>query len=114
LMNSYIMKKALEYIKKFDLPLITYCEDQNLSYKTAIHEGAYSNLLGLRGSPSAAEAIIVARDIALCRLTQTPLHFIKISSKSAIDLIRSAKKEGLPITASTSIAHLFLSEENLK
>ncbi|RYZ69665.1 MAG: dihydroorotase, partial [Proteobacteria bacterium] len=73
-MNSYLMRKAMDYARAFGIPVISHAEDSNLVGQGVMNESALSNELGLRGIPAAAEEIIVAREIALCRLTRTPIH----------------------------------------
>ncbi len=113
-MNSYIMRKAMDYVKAFDVPIITHSEDQNLVGLGAMNEGALSNELGLRGNPAAAEEIMVSRDIALCRLTRSRLHIAHVTTKVALDHIRRAKKDGLPITTEVTPHHLTLSDDSIR
>lgn len=113
-MNSYLMRKAMDYAKAFGIPVISHAEDWNLVGQGVMNEGALSNELGLRGNPAAAEEIMVARDIALCRLTRTPIHIAHISTAVALDHLRRAKDDGLPVTAEASPHHLTLTEEKLR
>ena len=113
-MNSYLMRKAMDYSKAFGIPIISHAEDAYLVGQGVMNEGALSNQLGLRGNPTAAEEIMVAREIALCRLTGAPVHIAHISSEIALRLIRHAKEDGLPVTAEVSPHHLFLTEESLR
>src|SRR3954452_6122076 len=83
-MNSYLMRKALDYCRAFDLPIISHAEDANLVGQGVMHEGYHSNCLGLRGIPAESEEIIVARDIALARLTGGRLHFAHLSTRQAL------------------------------
>jgi dihydroorotase len=110
-MNSYVMRKAMDYAKAFDVPVISHSEDTNLVAGAVMNEGALSNELGLRGNPAAAEEIMVARDIALCRLTRTKTHIAHISTAVALEHIKRAKEQGLPITAEVCPHHLTLTEE---
>ena len=110
-MNSYLMRKAMDYAKAFGIPIISHAEDLNLVGKGAMNESALSNELGLRGVPAAAEEIIVAREIALCRLTKTPIHIQHLSAEVSIEHIKRAKDAGLPVTAEVSPHHLMLTEE---
>ncbi|HTL13017.1 MAG TPA: dihydroorotase [Bdellovibrionota bacterium] len=112
-MNSLVMRRAMEYATHFGLPVISHAEDKNLSGKGLINEGAISARLGLEGNPAASEEIIVARDIALCRLTRCRLHIAHISTKLAVDLVRRAKAEGLPITAEVTPHHLMLTDASV-
>ena len=101
-MNSYLMRKAMDYAKAFGVPIISHAEDLNLVGQGAMNEGALSNELGLRGNPAAAEEIMVAREIALCRLTRSPVHIAHISTEVGLEHVRRAKDAGLPITAEAS------------
>jgi dihydroorotase len=109
-MNSYLMRKAMDYSKAFGVPIISHAEDWNLVGLGAMNEGALSNSLGLRGIPAAAEEIMVAREIALCRLTRAPVHIAHISTAVGLEHVRRAKEAGLPITAEASPHHLTLTE----
>ncbi len=113
-MNSYLMRKAMDYAKAFGIPVISHAEDWNLVGLGVMNEGALSNELGLRGIPAAAEEIMVAREIALCRLTRAPIHIAHITSKLALDHLRRAIEDGLPVTAEASPHHLTLTEECLR
>ncbi len=113
-MNSYLMRKAMDYAKAFGVPVISHAEDGNLVGQGAMNEGALSNELGLRGNPAAAEEILVAREIALCRLTKAKVHIAHLSTEVALEHLCRAKEAGLPISAEVSPHHLILSEENLR
>lgn len=113
-MNSYLMRKALDYCKTFDLPIISHAEDVHLVGQGVMNEGVHSNCLGLRGIPNEAEEIIVARDIALARLTKGRVHFAHISTWQALEHIRKAKKEGLKITAEVSPHHLMFTDKDVQ
>lgn len=113
-MNSYLMRKAMDYAKAFGVPVISHAEDENLVAKAAMNESALSNELGLRGVPAASEEIMIAREVALCRLTKTPIHIQHISSKIGLEHVKRAKEDGLPVTAEASPHHLTLTEECLR
>jgi len=110
-MNSYLMRKAMDYAKAFGIPIISHAEDANLVGKGVMNESALSNELGLRGVPAAAEEIMIAREIALARVTRCPVHIQHISTAIGLEHIRRAKDDGLPITAEASPHHLTLTEE---
>jgi dihydroorotase len=112
-MNSLIMRRALEYSKIFDLPIISHCEDINLSQGGVMNEGYVSTILGLRGIPKVSEEIMVARDIALCKLTGGRLHIAHVSTEDSVRLIREAKRMGLNITAETCPHYFTLTDESL-
>lgn len=110
-MNSALMRKAMEYAKELNLPIVSHCEDILLSSSGMMHEGPVSNRLGLKGIPSAAEAIMVARDILLSELTDAPIHIAHVSTEASIRLIKQAKKWGLKVTAETAPHYFTLTDE---
>jgi dihydroorotase len=112
-MNSYLMRKAMDYSKAFGVPIISHAEDWNLVGQGVMNEGPLSNSLGLRGVPAAAEEIMVAREIALCRLTRAPIHIAHISTGVGLEHVRRAREAGLPVTAEASPHHLTLTEESV-
>jgi dihydroorotase len=109
--NGQLMRRAMEYAQAFDLPVISHCEDLSLSRPGVMNEGLTSTWLGLRGIPSAAEEVMIYRDIQLCQMTQTPLHVAHVSTAGSVSLIRDAKKRGLPVTAETAPHYFSLTEE---
>jgi dihydroorotase len=113
-MNSYLMRKAMDYAKAFGIPVISHAEDWNLVGQGVVNESALSNELGLRGNPAAAEEIMVAREIALCRLTRSPVHIAHLSTEVGIEHVRRAKEAGLPVTAEASPHHLVLNETHVR
>ena len=113
-MNALLMRRAMEYALAFGVPVISHAEDANLSNQGVMNEGHTSCCLGLRGNPSASEEIMVAREIALSRLTGCPLHIAHVSSKLSLEHIRRAKEDGLHVTAEVSPHHLSLTEESLR
>ncbi len=108
--SANMMRKALEYSKMFDVPIVCHAEDCSLHGNGVMHEGYYSTLLGLPGIPSVSESVIVARDIELVRFTGGRVHFAHISSKESVALIRKAKAEGVNITAETTPHYLALTD----
>jgi len=112
--NSLIMRRALEYSKIFNIPIISHCEDLKLSEGGVMNEGLMSTILGLRGIPKAAEEIMVARDIALCELTGGRLHIAHVSTEGSVNLIREAKGRGINVTAETCPHYFSLTDESLK
>jgi dihydroorotase len=113
-MNSYLMRKAMDYAKAFDVPVISHAEDASLVGQGVMHESELSSELGLRGNPAASEEIMVAREIALCRLTSASVHIAHISTAVALEHLRRAKDAGLPVTAEASPHHLVLNEQALR
>lgn len=110
-MNSLLMRHALEYATIFDLLVISHCEDTHLSSGGLMNEGPVSTLLGLRGIPDAAEEVMIARDILLAELTRGRLHIAHVSTEGSVELIRIAKKRGIPITAETAPHYFTLTDE---
>ncbi|MBI4688467.1 MAG: dihydroorotase [Nitrospirae bacterium] len=113
-MNSLIMRRALGYSKIFDVPIISHCEDINLSDKGVMNEGKLSTLLGLKGVPCASEDIMVARDIMLSELTGGRLHIAHVSTKGSVRLIRDAKERGIRVTAETCPHYFSITEAAVK
>jgi dihydroorotase len=112
--NSLIMRRALEYSKIFDVPIISHCEDLRLSENGVMNEGLVSTILGLKGIPNAAEDVMVARDISLCELTGGRLHIAHVSTEGSVNLIRNAKSRGVNVTAETCPHYFCLTDESLK
>lgn len=110
-MNAYIMRKAMDYSKRFDLTVISHCEDACLKGRGVMNEGFNSSRFGLRGIPKASEEVIVARDIQLAELTGCRLHVAHVSTARSVELIREAKKRGLRVTAEATPHHLTLTDE---
>jgi dihydroorotase len=111
--DSNIMRRALEYSKKFDLVIMAHCQDEGLFCGGCMNEGAVSTRLGLPGIPVEAESIEVARDIQLADLTGGRLHFCHISSRRSLELIRQAKKHGSRVTAETCPHYFHLTDESV-
>ena len=112
-MNSRLMRQALEYSCSFGLPVIEHCEDRSLTDGGQMNEGVIATRLGLAGMPAAAEESMVARDIALASLTGARLHIAHVSTAGSVELIRAARKKGLKITAEVTPHHLTLTEEKV-
>ena len=106
--DSRLMRRALEYASALGVTLAQHCEDEGLASGGHMHEGEWSSRLGIPGIPAEAEELMVARDIALCRLTGAPVHFLHMSTARSIELIRQAKAEGLPVTAEAAPHHFSL------
>ncbi len=112
--DSNLMRRALEYSEVFGLPIMSHAEDTDLSDSGVMHEGPTATSLGLKGIPAAAEEVMVARDIILAELTGSRLHITHISTAGSVDLIRSAKKRGVRVSADVTPHHLVLTDENMK
>jgi len=111
--NPEIMRRALEYSRMFDIPVMQHAEDQFLTAGSVMNESFQSTRLGLKGTPAVAEEIAVLRDIALCRMTGARLHIQHISAKAAVDAIRKAKADGIRVTAEATPHHLILTDEEI-
>ncbi|MBK6915264.1 MAG: dihydroorotase [Ignavibacteriales bacterium] len=111
--TASIAKRALEYSKMFNVPIIEHCEDESLA-GGAMNEGLNSTILGLPPIPSVAEDLIVARDILLAEYTGGTLHIAHISSKKSIELVREAKKKGIKVTAEVTPHHFTLTDNAVK
>jgi dihydroorotase len=112
--DNRLMRRALEYASRLGVVLGQHCEDTALAEGGVMHEGAWSARLGLPGQPAEAEEVMVARDIALCRRTGSPVHFLHMSTAGSVDLIRRAKAEGLPVTAEAAPHHFTLTDACLE
>jgi dihydroorotase len=108
-----VMRRALEYARGFDVTLAQHCEDDALARGGHMHEGEWSSRLGVPGIPAEAEELMVARDIALARLTGGRLHFLHISTARSAALVAAAKAEGLAVTAEVTPHHLSLTDAEL-
>ncbi len=113
LMNSGVMRRALEYVRKFGLPVISHCEDINLSHGGAMNESALSTAMGLAAIPSLSEEVMVARDIMLAK-EYGRVHIAHVSSAGSVDLIRQAKRKGLPLTCETCPHYFSLTQEAVR
>jgi dihydroorotase len=108
--NSGFMLKIMQYTKALGLILIVHSEDESLTGPAVATSSMQASLLGLASAPACAEAIAIARDLALVELCGAPLHFRQVTTAAGFDLIRRAKAAGLPVTCGITPAHLFLSE----
>ncbi len=113
-MNSYLVRKTMEYLKSYNIPLIEHAEDEYLVGKGVMNEGLVSSQIGLRGIPHAAEDVIVSRDISLSAHTGGKLHVAHVSSKGAVESLAHAKARGLPVTAEVTPHHLLLTDDSLR
>jgi len=110
-MNSEVMRRALEYARGMGLVVIQHAEDTCLSAGGPAHEGAASTRIGLRSQPAAAESAMVARDLELVALTGARYHVAHVSSAETVRLVREAKRRGLPVTCEVTPHHLTLTDE---
>lgn len=112
--NPGIMRRALEYTKMFDIPVISHCEELSLTTDGVMNEGRISTLLGLRGMPPVAEDIMVARDIALAEYIDGRVHIAHVSTARSVELIRGAKERGVRVTAEATPHHFTLTDEAIR
>ena len=112
--NNELMRRAVEYAKMFDLPVMDHCQDYTVAADGVMHEGYWSAALGLRGWPAVAEEIIVARNILLAEVTDWHIHCQHLSSARSAELVRAAKKRGVKISAEACPHHFTLTDERLK
>jgi len=105
-----MMRRAMEYAKDFDLPVVDHCEDKSLSSGGVMHEGRISLLLGLKGMPALAEDLDAVRDILLAKETGTHIHIAHVSTKGAIEAVRRAKNEGISVSCEVTPHHFTLTD----
>jgi dihydroorotase len=110
-MNAELMRRALEYARTFELPVVQHAEDLNLSCGGVMNEGPAATRAGLRGQPPAAESVMVARDLELVAWTGARYHVAHISTAESVRLVRDAKRRGLPVTCEVTPHHLWLTDE---
>jgi len=111
--SNDLMRRAVEYAKMFDLPVMDHCQDHSMTQGAVMNEGVMSTRLGLRGWPNAAEDLIVARNVILSEYTGAHIHLQHISSKFSVDVIRRAKQRGARITAEATPHHIALTDTAL-
>ena len=109
--NSLIMRLAMEYAADFGLKCLCHCEDKSLVDGGVVNEGYNSTLTGLKGSPRAAEDIMIARDIALSESLGIPVHICHVSTYSGVEIIRNAKARGVKVTAETCPHYFILTDD---
>ena len=109
--NAGIMRRAMQYARDFDLPVIDHCEDKSLSSGGVMHEGRISLLLGLKGMPALAEDIDAWRDIILAKDTGARVHIAHVSTNGAVDAVRRAKADGLNVTCEVTPHHFTLTDK---
>jgi dihydroorotase len=108
--SAQLMRTALEYTRRFGIPVVDHCEEPTLSAGGAMNEGIVSARLGLKGIPSEAEEIMVIRDILLARRTGGHVHICHVSTKGSVELLRWGKDRGIRVTAEVCPHHLSLTE----
>ena len=113
-MNSLVMRRALEYAKAFGIPVVDHCEDLHLTDGGCMNEGVVSTELGMPGIPDASEEVMVARNLALADLTGVHVHLAHLSTARSVELVRHAKTQGLPVSAEVCPHHFSISEEAVR
>ena len=108
--NNELMRRACEYARMFNLPVMDHCQDYSLVTDGVMHEGYWSTALGLRGWPAAGEEMIVARNILLAELTGTRIHCQHLSAAGSVALLREAKKRGVPVSGEACPHHFTLTD----
>lgn len=112
--NAGFLRRVMEYAGNFGLRMVLTCEDPGLAQDGMVHEGLVATLTGLPPIPPAAEEVAVARHVALCETTGVPVHLCRLSSAAGVRVLRDARERGLPVTASVSALHLFLTEDAVR
>ena len=111
--DAGLMERALLYAQGFDALVFSYPEDTAIAGKAKINEGEISTLLGMKGIPSLAEELMIARDLYLAEYTVSKIHFSTISTARSVELIREAKRKGIEVTCDVAAHHLILTDEAL-
>ncbi len=114
LMNSALLRRAMEYTLPFGLAIVSHAEDAHLVHGGVMNEGVVSTELGLAGRPAAAEEVMVARDLCLTELTGAHVHIAHLSTAGAVRLVRDAKARGIRVSAEVTPHHLVLTEEAVR
>ena len=112
--NSQVMRRAMEYARIFDIPVMDHCEDLFLAAGGCMNEGKASTRLGLWGMSRAAEELHVVRDIILSRITGTRVHILHISTRESLDQVRAAKSQGIRVTCEVLPHHFTLTDEDIE
>ncbi len=111
--TALLMRRALEYTRMFDMPVIEHCEEQTLKGDGVAHEGVSAAALGLRGIPGEAESIMALRDISLAELTGGRVHIAHMSARQTLDAVRYGKSRGARVTCEVTPHHFVLTDERL-
>ena len=109
--SAGVMRRAMQYARDFDLPVIDHCEDKSLTAGGVMHEGRVSLLLGLKGMPALAEEVDVARDLLLAKETGAHIHVAHISTQGAVEMVRRAKNDHVNVTCEVAPHHFTLTDE---
>ncbi|MEE9553241.1 MAG: dihydroorotase [candidate division Zixibacteria bacterium] len=112
--NNDIMRRALEYAKSCDVPLISHCEYSDLAAEGVMNESFISSQLGMKGIPTVAEELMVAREIMLAEYTKGRVHIAHVSTAGAVELVRRAKRAKINVTAEATPHHFTLTDDEVK
>lgn len=112
--NTKLFKIALQYVKSFDGLVFSYPQDDHIAGKAQVNEDEFTTYIGLKGIPSLAEELQIARDLYILEYTGGRLHFPNLSTKNAVELIKNAKEKGLRVTCSVAIPHLYFNSQRLR
>jgi len=112
--NNELMRRAMEYARIFDLPLMDHCQDYSLTADGVMNEGYWSAVLGLRGWPAIAEEIIIARNALLSELTGARVHCQHVTTAGGVRILREARERGVPISGEVCPHHITLTDESLQ
>src|SRR3954454_9801648 len=113
-MNARVVRRAMEFARALNIPLVEHCEDLHLSAGGDMHEGLESTRLGLRGMPRSSEDVMVARDLILAELTGCRYHVAHISSQLSVEMVRFAKSRGLRVTAESTPHHFAIADSDMR
>jgi dihydroorotase len=111
--SNELMRRAIEYAKMFDLPVMDHCQDQSMTEGAVMNEGDMSIRLGLRGWPNAAEDVIVSRNVIISSYTGAHIHMQHVSSARSVDILRRAKADGVRVTGEATPHHIALTDAAL-
>lgn len=111
--NAQVMRRALTYARDFDALIVHHTEDPHLAGEGVMNEGEFAARLGLMGAPAAAEAVMLERDIRLVALTGGKYHAASVTCRDSLDVLQRARDMGLDVSASASINHLTLNENDI-
>jgi dihydroorotase len=112
--SALLMRRALEYCRLFDVPVIDHCEDPSLTAQGVMNEGSVSTALGLRGAPCASEEVMVWRDIRLAELTGGQVHIAHVSARGSVEAIREARRRGVRVSGEAAPHHFALTDEAVR
>jgi dihydroorotase len=111
--DAGLMERAMLYVQGFGAKVISYPEDTSIAGKAKVNEGIVSTMLGMKGIPSLAEELMIARDLYLAEYTGSSVHFTTISTKRSVELIKDAKQKGLDVTCDVAVHNLVLTDDAL-